>query len=654
MIGVVSTRRVVALLAVAVVAMLVPQAPAIAEPKIRFISPSPYGGQASAMSVSDKTDKDGAIHLAAWVQEVPASPIVEFEIVPATGNGVTLTATRVGSSDTWETFYDIPGTTSDGAYTFRAILYSNQSQVAVHEQTVTINNSDVPPPQQAETVEMTYPANAGEAGFFTPKGGKPNLVISATTSEGAQQVRGFYTTTRPGNDPVWQSCGIASVSNENTVNLRCTLNGNDGTAAVSAVAVVANLTPPPADPQVAADQSGDAHRVIPYTQVPSQVAVTPPSSKVDVATCTLLTAQVLDQRARPIAGINVDVHATGPSDQLRFGTTSGQGPFKPPDKGAHATENGLNCSNSNASNTQGDHNRPGQDDDKHIESTDNTNNSGRFSFALYADEKGGSTVTVWADPDDDDTLGASEASGGAAIGWGEEPPPPPKQVLLEPASSQANVGSCQKLSISAKQGGVALQNSNVDVHAVGPGSNTSFCAVEGQSPSRAPDQGGHTGNSDPDGAIHLEGETDTSGRFVFGVTSGSEGSMQITVWLENTDDDAQAPEETNTRGEVGWGGRESRTISLNASDRSVSSGSRVRLSGKIDAGDACKVAQTVKLQARRPEGRFRGVGSTETSESGNYSFRRKVSRTTEFRAVAPRTDACNKARSGVKKVRARG
>lgn len=645
-------KRVTVLMGITLMAAMLPFAAAVGAPKIRFISPSPYQGQTATLTVSDKQDKDTMIHIAAWVKEIPTNAIVEFEIVPATGNGITLTATRVGSTDTWESFYDIPANTTDGAYTFRAILYSGQMQVAVQEQTVTINNSSVPPPPQAETVEMTYPVDGGEAGFFTPKGGKPNVIVNATASADSNQVRVFYTNSDAGDDPVWQLCGFGTVGEDNTATVRCTLNGNDAALDVTAIAVVSNLSPPPADPQAAADQTGDAHRVLPYTQVPTEVSVTPPSSKVNLDACTLLTAQIEDQKARPIALANVDVHAVGPSDQLRFGTSGNQtSGSKNPDKGVHSTENGINCSDKTASNSQGDHNRPGQDDEKHIESTTGTNNGGRFTFALYSAEKGGTAVTVWADVDDDDFLVSNEASGGAVIGWGEDPPPPPKQLFIDPISVQATVGSCQKVTITAKQGGLAMQNANVDIHASGPGSDISFCPVEGESASRPPDQGGHTGNSDPDGSIHVEGETDTSGRFVVGVTSGTEGATELTGWIENADDDVLGTDETSARGEVGWGGRDERKISLKADDRNVNQGARVKLSGRITGSDACESEQTVKLQARTSGRRFQRVATTTTSGTGTYSFKRRVSRTTEFRAVAPRTQACGGARSGVIKVR---
>jgi len=639
------------------IASVFPMANAIAEPKIRFISPSAYAGATTQLVISDKEDRDTTFHLVAWVKDVPASPLVEFEIQPTAGNAVTLNATRVGT-DTWEHAFDVPSTMPDGAYTLRAILYSGTNQVAINEQPVQINRDEVPPPPAAETVELAYPTNGGSAGFFNPRAGRPNVILETVTSDRTRQVRGFYTMSDPGDDPVWQFCGSARVS-ERFARVRCTLEEGHSALEVTALAAVANTTPPPAEPQAVGDNSGDAHRINPYIQVPTAVDVNPISRETAVGQCLMLEAQALDQQSRAIANVNVDVHATGPSDQLRFGTMFDQtgqlqqnSKFQPPDKGVHGTENAINCSNNETLNKQGDHNRPGANDDKHIESADNTNNAGLFSFALYSDVKGGTAVTVWADVDDDDSLGSTEATGGSTIGWGQPPPPPPNQLFIDPASAEAAVGSCQRVVLIARQGGSALAGVNVDLHALGPDQSITFCTAEGQSGSaRPPDSGPHSAGVDPDGSIHIEGETDTTGRFVVGVTSGSQGAMQLTGWIDTTDDDVLGDEAT-ARGEIGFGGREDRSISIEANRRRVEAGRKVRFTGKINNGTACTAQQLVKLKSRRPKsGRFRTIKTGATSDEGRYSITVKARRTMEYRAVAPPTEACGKAKSSTVRVR---
>jgi hypothetical protein len=623
---------------------------------IEFLNPSMYRAT-TTMQLSDVGDNDAAYHLVAWVQEVPASPLVEFEIQSTGQNPDTITATRVGSSDTWEAFYEIPDNNTDGPYVLRARLYSGGTEVANDEKTVTINQSDVPPPPAAETVEITYPANGGPFGFFTPKGKPTNGVIAVKASEGASQVVAFYTQSDPGNVPVWESCGTAA-PNATTflARIRCTLADGDAPASVSGIAAVANRTPAQTDPNASLDDTGDAHRIFPYVQQPSRFNVVPAGTSADPETCTgLITATLLDQSGQPIAQANVDAHAVGPSDQLRFGVIANSTTaFQGPDKGHISSEFAINCGNEANAGAQGEHNVPGGDDVKHVETTPTggTSNAGAFSFALHADEPGSTVVTLFADVDDDDLQGASEAAGGARVGWGQPPPPPVTQVSLLPSSSSPAVGRCQKITLSLTQDGAPLSGRNVDLHATGPGP-LEFCDAGGGLP-RPPDQGGHVNYDHSEGGIHGESETNSSGHFVLGVRSASVGTTSLLGWMDATDEDVQGGDEPSGSGQINWQESGQRSISLSSSKSSVSAGSRVRLSGKISGDDGCTDAQTVKLKAK-PKGqrKFKGVGSATTDSNGSYRFRKRVSRTTTYRAVAPRNGACVKAKSGTTTVKAR-
>ena len=648
-------RRVLVVLSL--LAALLPASPAKAAATIEFLNPSGYSS-ATNKQLSNLSDSDSAYHLVAWVGAVPTNPLVEFEIQTTGQNAQTITATRVGSSDTWEAFWEIPDSDSDGAYTLRARLYSSSSEVDNDEETVMINRDPVPPPAPAETAEISYPADGGSFGFFTPKGKDTNGVITVKTSDGATQVRAFYTLSDPGNEPVWTLCGFGSVNAQLIARIRCTLKSGDLPGDVAAVAAVANRTPTQTDPNAGLDDSGDAHRVIPYVQQPTSFNINPQAQSLNpgASACTgAIVATLLDQTGQPIAQANVDVHAVGPNDQLRFGEranseTSG---FQNPDKAHISKEFAINCSNgSNSTINQGDHNVPGGDDTKHIESTGGTSNAGVFAFALHADEVGGTSFTVWADEDDDDLMGSSEAAGGGRIGWGQPPPPPVDAVSLSPSSSTAGQGNCQKVTLTLTEDGTALSGKNVDVHASGPDSSVAFCDA-GTGLPRAPDQGGHTGYSDPDGKIHGEGETDASGHFSFGITSDSVGATSLAAWMDKSDDDLQGTDEPAANGQINWqeAGRRSITISSNKSP--VEKGSKVRLSGRIKGDNNCLDSEVVKLQSRRHGGAsFKGAGKTTSGSTGRYSFSKRVKRSTDYRVVAPKNGFCAKAKSRAITVRA--
>ncbi len=649
--------------------LLVP-VPASAAPAIKFLNPSGY---TAALTLSGKPDVNPTYHLVVWASELPSNPVVEFEFTSATGQSATFDGTRVGT-DTWEANANLAAVGGDGPYTLRAFLYSGTTEVASDELNVTVNNQDMFPPPAAETVEMTWPDNGAQLGFFSPPGGgRPTTVIDVTTSGGAQQVRSFYTLEKPGAVPDWQPCGSAGVSvpensQTGTASIRCTLGEGHSANQVTAVASVANQTPPPAPPNEAADQSGDAHRVVPYTSKPARVLFDDSTKRHDDLTkCVFFTAFVVDQLERPLPGANVDLHAVGPDDQLRFGvdsiaqgsTTNNTDEFKAPDKNHSSTEPAARCSDGtatsqNANIREGDHNTPQQPDTKHIESgATGTLKDGSFRFALMSASNGATSIEVWADEDDDDRFGGSEARGGAQLGWGQEPPPPQPTLELTPDSASPAVGECQSFTAVARLGGNPVPGANIDAHMLGPDANANFCDPGGGSVTRPPEQGAHVSGAHEDGTRHVEGEADSAGRFVFGITSTAEGVTDVLVWRDSPDDDTLASEASDTA-QITWQPVGTRTLSLQANRSIVTKGRKVRLSGAIDGSSACEAGQTVELHAK-PKGQsnFGVVATTTSDDGGAFSFRPKVAKRTKFRAVAPEAGSCDEGRSKTVTVKTR-
>ena len=620
---------------------LLPMAPAAAAPTIELLNPSGYR---TPMIVSDESDANNAIHLVAWAGEVPADAQVEFEVTQGLDQ-VTLTGVP-GGTDSWSANFIVPGTYTDGQLIIRAILYSGQTEVARSPDKVVTLNSATPPPQ-SDSLEITHPENGGSLGFFTPKGKATNAVIQGTASEGTVQARVLYTTSRPGIDPVWKHCGGDPVSGGSFA-ARCTLVDGDTAGAVTAVAAVANRTPPPAVPNAAGDETGDAHRVLPYVQVPTLVELTPPSTRVNPTTCHITTATFFDQSNQVIAGLNVDVHAQGPDDQVKFASLRGtSSAYDPPDKAHGGTELAAKCAATDDETRQGEHSVPVGDDIKHIESRVGTTNLGQFIFVLKSDTLGGTQVSAWGDVDDDDTRNSGEASGGSVIGWGENPPPPQEEISIDPSSATATVGDCQVFTVSVRANNAPVPGANVDVHVRNP-SGVSFCSGS----LRSPDAGGHTGDSHADGTLHGEAETDGTGAFQFGVRSTAEGETTIGAWIDKTEDDTLTGEAA-TGASVTWQQVGDRSISLDANKRRARRGSRVRFFGSIEAAGNCASNQAVVLQAKPLRGgRFQRVARTRTDSQGDYSVNVVVRKSRKYRASTPRNGVCDAARSNNITVRA--
>jgi hypothetical protein len=627
------------------VALLVPATGAVAAPTIALLNPSGYSATIRV------NDAGGTFHFVAWVKEVPSNPLVEFEIVPTAGNAITINSQRVGSSEVWEAHDAFPPGLADGQYTINARLYSNLDEVAMATQTVTLERSDIPPPPGVPTVEISHPDNGGPLGFYTPTGGAANALIDVVTSDTNEQVRALYTTSAIGTAPTWTECGTAAVTGAGRV--RCTLGAAISSSQVTAVAVVANQAPAPGPANPAFDGSGDAHRVVPYVQVPRSVSISPPSvSKAELAKCLELVARVIDTQSRPMAAVNMDIHASGPNDQLRFGTIANvTGAFQPPDKNHVSSENAVNCGDGSNQNKQGDHNVVNGNDKKHIESTTGTNNQGEFRFALRSDSAGGTFVEAWADVNNDDLFNSGEASGGSQIGWAQDPPQPQLEISLQPTNPSAARGSCQRMEAIAREGGNPIASQNIDVHASGPDASVSFCPVADGSPTRIPDAGDHSSGTHTDGTKHIEGETDSFGRFVFGVLSSTEGVTSVTAWMDLTDDDLFISE-PSASGAITWSPPGERTISIDVNKSSVRKGGKVKVFGQVEGDAACVAGQTVKLKSRRPGRKFRSTATVVTGDDGSYQFVVTVKRTTEYRTVSPEGGPCVVAKSQVVKVKA--
>lgn len=390
-------------------------------PAIQFLNPS---GHSSVVSTKDD-GTNTTYHLVAAARAVPANPLVEFKIKegegPETNVGI---GTRVGLTDTFHMQWST-GDLADGTYTVVAIMYNGALEVARDEEEVTVNNSDdtLPPDPQSEAVEIVSPANGANAGFFQPIGETvAHTVMHVTSSDdsglpslstGTDTVSAFYTKTAPGTEPEWVACGDGGGEDEGTTSIRCSLEEGDSPAQVTGLAAVADAAAP------VVGGSGDAHRVFSYTQIPTTIGLAPANQTGKAAgTCSdVVVATMLDQNGSPIAGLNTDVHAKGPTDDVLFDTVNNS-ENQPPDKAHSGPEPGWDCDAGEEAGEQGQHEFPtGNPDTKHVESVDGSDDEGQFTFQLRSTAAGQTDFAVIADEDDDDEWCVTEVSSEGTISW---------------------------------------------------------------------------------------------------------------------------------------------------------------------------------------------------------------------------------------------
>ena len=436
---------------------------------IEFLNPSSFSlADGIGILVSDKRpmspdEGDTTYRLSAWVNALPPDPAVEFEILKAGISLLTLDDVTMVGSDTFETDWDIPNNLTEGTYTIRATVASGGVGIDSASQDVFIN-------RVAERVEITYPSGrttpeGSSFGTYSPLGtelpeggmGSRQLPVGnidglntgETPGNGASRVRAFYTVSPPGSKPAWVPCGTETAPGDalwdDAANngVRCTLQSASHQLAVTAVALVAN-TSNSDEFDTRFNGAGDATRVTnSYSQIPTSLSITEgDTGQVDASAdgsfaCWSVTANLVDQVGREVVGANLDVHATGPADSLKFGRGLIDGPGQVPDRGGHASEPGFDCfggSDDTEPRDQGEHQVIGGPDVKHLETAAaGTNDAGSWSFLLYVPAEGPTTnrftsyYSIWTDEGEDgssvndDAFAAGELCTAGLIGWDKAP-----------------------------------------------------------------------------------------------------------------------------------------------------------------------------------------------------------------------------------------
>ena len=569
--------------------------------------PDTEGNLRDYPKLSDKFDgKDEAYHVVAVVPDAPVTALVEAYYKAGTANEVTVgqLSPVPGSQDTYEMFWDIPASLNPGFGVFTVRLYQDtpagfeqigEDSVDVRLQHEPSFPEDDPPGiSAAETVEFTWPSQNGPLGFYkgANAGAAWRAIVEGTASfgaasdpgndpgsTGADQVRIMYSTTPIGSPPAFKQCastntGGGGPGGSETFATNCVLLGSDRPSQITALAAVAMQDQDPSGPNngvqpAYSQESADVHRIQPYMQrvedmeieLTSNAFGSFPTRRHIVAGSNCITYEIMvkDALDRPVQGANVDFHIRGPSDQLEYGTSTGSGPGtqsanQPPQKD-HSAESSRNCNTRTAlRGTHAEHNVPGGNDIKHVESTTGTGLSGtgagfgQFNILFYSTVEGQTDNTAWIDDEpiasdsvkrepDDDLLEPAEKSDSNFAQWLPAAP----AVTIDPAGATAATGTCQRFVVRVRGGARPVKGANVDVHATGPTNDLDVCDPSDASARRAPEAG--TGHNDEDAgekahagqppvAQHTEGETNDQGNFIVGIISPVPGDTTLTAWYD--------------------------------------------------------------------------------------------------------------------------
>ncbi|HEX2057525.1 MAG TPA: hypothetical protein VHI71_04070 [Actinomycetota bacterium] len=595
------------------VALLLTLTAAALAPAASGQTPSPSGSQGDGLTVQllnpsaayDETPKvsdrfdgvDSRYTIVVRTTGSAESAILEASIAPQNDNGTFANDITIGQlarvnpeSDVWQLDWDIPSSLDEGIarLTVRAFVETADGFVETGSDAVDVDvfysDPTTAPVGAYETLDLLWPEQEGPLGWYKPRVGAWRVVVDGRTSPGANFVQLFVSTTPRGEDLVFIPCGstpTTAATGFNTFSGRCTLAATAFPSQVTAVAALAEFREP--NTGVRFPQAADVRSVASYDVDPHDmsVAVTPRWRRAAPATaCQLYTVLVTDEHGRPVLGANVDIHATGPTDELIL---LGNGLFVPE---GHALEQTPVCPGGTVAvpqdpRNQGDHNVPAGLDSKHMENRQGTGldtttqPSGQTAFFVVSNHAGFTDFTVWVDDrqigretdqrePDSDHLDPGEPVATARAQWLAAP----TTLSLDPVGGTAPSGSCFPYVLKARAGTRPVPEINVDVHATGPGDELDFCDAPGALARRAPTGGSGTSAHEAEepseshhfsaaaaDAQHTEGETDAAGNFVVGLTSPVVGDTTVVAWIDGevgADDDVQGGSETSTSGTISW------------------------------------------------------------------------------------------------------
>lgn len=360
--------------------------------RVRFVNPSGYGGGGD--NVSNLPDTDGLYHV---VTRVDLADLVQGVEILLSSDGQSFTklgdAVRVGNTDVFEFDWNLV-TLDAGTYTLRARVAGTQN---VEDREVAVDNAQ-------QTTEIAEPAVGGQA-VFTNK----EVTVSGKASSGAEGVTLYYTTTGPNETrgaEQWTECGavtLATAEGPQDFSGKCKLADSNTPDHVTAVAALATTC----DPDFGCDaplggvilDSGDAHAVAGASANPA-ISITADEPG-DTGTCHRVDVSVVDGAGDPVANLNVDVHLSGPTNNVSFCEVAGGSARRAPNDGGHTMRPG-----------EGLHSSPNE---HHTEGE--TGSGGRLIVGIRSGQSGVSEIEAWIDGDDEDVRDPNEKTARLAFEW---------------------------------------------------------------------------------------------------------------------------------------------------------------------------------------------------------------------------------------------
>lgn len=321
-------------------------------------------------------------------------------------------STSGGPDGYWGAAWSVPEDFPDGRYMLRAELIHLDGMV-VDSDSVSIdvtgsNNGGVPP---AETLWIGPPIGEEGLGMYAPPGGRPTAKIFTYVSEGTEQVRTFYSKTRPGARPRWIACGRARVQpadayTDRSATIGCRLARGDRPLDLKLVAAVPNETSPPAPPDPERDGSSTVMRASFYRARPDGLYLTLASNE-SYGDCMAAGGFAVDQHGNSLWHANVDIHLTSKSGKVSFASGSRTTRVKAPDRHhSKAITAGL-CDRSIRPGTQAKHARDGSR--MHAELWNyGTDTTGNFTVAATTTDAPTTQMMGWIDQNNDDVRQRSE------------------------------------------------------------------------------------------------------------------------------------------------------------------------------------------------------------------------------------------------------
>ena len=325
------------------------------------------------------------------------------------------------------------GSIPDGSYVLKATIIGKGSDGEVKkgasvEKPIVVDRaanaapSDPPP----EWVKITSPVNGHGASFD----GRA-VRIEGTASKDAEGVEYFFTTTKSGVAPVWNStsCGYTdlkvSTAPQNFAGI-CWLPATERPLDVTGVAAVvfdctqsdcdANPAATPV-PRQGASEGGDAVRIRPCSGTPCLV-VSPGEWIANAGTCQPFVAEVVSFTGDPVDA-NVDVHLDGPDPFPRFCEPEGGGVLLTDASFGH--EQVAEHSSVHLGDPSGfTHHGQGSVNQGGIMRFGVSSARSSFESIYSPSEDGHSFMRLWIDANRDDMLGANEATATAVTHWSLE------------------------------------------------------------------------------------------------------------------------------------------------------------------------------------------------------------------------------------------